>query len=68
MLSRPAWNSFAAMILHRIGLSSKEDGINTNDVSPGEDVIHLSKKQFRNGLLGIFAVVLMLALSFYHLG
>jgi murein DD-endopeptidase MepM/ murein hydrolase activator NlpD len=56
------------MILHRLGLSSKEDGVGTNHVSPGERAIHLSKKQFRNGLLGLVTVMLILALSFYHLG
>jgi len=56
------------MILNRLGLSSKEDGIDTNHVSPGERVINLSKKQFRIGLLGLLAVMLILAVGFYHLG
>jgi murein DD-endopeptidase MepM/ murein hydrolase activator NlpD len=68
MLLHPARNSFAAMILYRLGLSSKEDGVTANNVSPGERVIYLSKKQFRNGLLGLFAVMFILALGFYHLG
>ncbi len=68
MSSRYAWNSFAAMILHRLGLSSKEDGIDTNHVSSSERVIYLSKKQFRIGLLCLLAVMLVLAAGFYHLG
>lgn len=68
MPTRPAWNSFATMILNRLGFSSKENGAGANPVSSSESAIHLSKKQFRNGLLGLFAVMLILALSFYHLG
>jgi murein DD-endopeptidase MepM/ murein hydrolase activator NlpD len=56
------------MILNRLGFSSKEDGTDTNHVSLGESAIHLTKKQFRNGLLGLFAVMLFLAVGFYHLG
>jgi murein DD-endopeptidase MepM/ murein hydrolase activator NlpD len=68
MPSRPAWNSFAAMILNRLGFSSKQNGVGANHVSPGERVIYLSKKQFRSGLLGLLAVMFILAVGFYHLG
>jgi hypothetical protein len=68
MPSGAACNSFAAVILHRLGLSSKEDGVGANHVSPGERVIYLSNKQFHNGLLGLLAVMFILALDFYHLG
>jgi murein DD-endopeptidase MepM/ murein hydrolase activator NlpD len=56
------------MILHRLGFSSKEDGVGAEHVSQSESAIHLSKKQFRNGLLGLLAVMLILAVGFYHLG
>ena len=52
------WNSFTVMILNRLGFSYKEGG----------GAIYLSQKQFRNGLLGLFAVLLILAVGFYHLG
>jgi murein DD-endopeptidase MepM/ murein hydrolase activator NlpD len=46
------------MILNRLGFSSKEDG----------GAIYLSQKQFRNGLLGLVAAMMILAVGFYHLG
>jgi hypothetical protein len=68
MPTRPAWNSFAAIILHWLGFLSKENGAGANDVNSGEGAIHLSKKQFRNGLFGLLAVMFILTLGFYHLG
>jgi murein DD-endopeptidase MepM/ murein hydrolase activator NlpD len=68
MPSRPAWNSFAAMILNRLGFSSKQNGAGANHVSAGVSAIHLSKKQFRNGLIGLVAMMLILVVGFYHLG